>query len=49
MRNYEEMMKDADEIDYSAVVARMAGQALTEEQKEMCRRFDALYDETHPA
>ena len=48
VKNFDEMMKEADEIDYSAAVARMTGQALTEEQEEMCRRFDALYDETHP-
>lgn len=48
MKNFDEMMKEADGIDYSALAARMAGQELTEEQEEMCRRFDALYDETHP-
>lgn len=44
----EKLMEEAESIDYSAVIARLAGQPLTEEQKEMCARYDALYDATHP-
>lgn len=43
----EKLMREVESIDYSAVIARLAGQALTDEQKEMCARYDALYDATH--
>lgn len=42
-----DMMKETEEIDYTAVIARLAGQPLTEEQKKMCARYDALYDAAH--
>lgn len=38
----------ANGIDYTAVIARMAGVALTENQKRECEKFDRLYDQTHP-
>lgn len=41
------MLDEVENIDYSAVIARLAGQPLTEDQKEMCARYDALYDMTH--
>lgn len=44
-KNLEEMEKG---IDYSAVIARMAGEPLTPEQEESCRKFDTVYDSTHP-
>lgn len=47
-KNVKELEKMADDIDYSSVIARMAGQELTEAQKEECRKFDELYDATHP-
>ncbi len=37
-----------DQIDYTAVIARMTGQPLTEEQQASCAAYDALYDATHP-
>lgn len=40
-------MEEAENIDYTAVIARLAGQPLTEAQKEICARYDALYDATH--
>ena len=43
----EKLMREDEAIDYSAVIVRLAGQALTDEQKEMCARYDALYDATH--
>ena len=36
------------EIDFDAVIARMAGEPLTPEQEESCRKFDTVYDCTHP-
>lgn len=42
-----EMFNEVDTIDFTAVVARLAGEPLTDEQREMCERYDALYDETH--
>lgn len=42
-----EMFNEVDSIDFTAVVARLAGEPLTDEQREMCERYDALYDATH--
>lgn len=47
-KDVKELEKTVEEIDYKAVIARMAGQPLTEEQKESCRKFDEMYDITHP-
>ncbi len=42
-----QLMEEAEQIDFSAVIARLAGELLTEEQEEICQRFDALYDAVH--
>lgn len=41
------LMEEAESIDYTAVIARLAGRPLTKEQEAMCERYDALYDATH--
>lgn len=41
------LMDEVEDIDYSAVIARLAGRPLTREQEAMCKRYDALYDATH--
>lgn len=43
-----DLEKMVDEIDYSAVIARLAGTPLTKEQEESCKKFDEVYDATHP-
>lgn len=48
MDEKKELKEMAEEIDYTAVIARMAGKELTPEQKESCRKFDEVYDATHP-
>ena len=35
------------EIDFDAVIARMSGEPLTEEQEESCRKFDVVYGYAH--
>lgn len=45
---HKELEQMAEEIDYKAVIDRLAGKKLTEEQMESCRKFDAVYDATHP-
>lgn len=37
-----------DDIDFTAVIARLSGAQLTEEQKTSCEKFDEVYDATHP-
>lgn len=37
-----------DDIDFTAVIARLSGVQLTEEQKTSCEKFDEVYDATHP-
>lgn len=46
--NMKDMEKMMEEIDYSAVIARLAGTPLTKEQEESCKKFDEVYDATHP-
>ena len=43
--NKKEMMKEVEQIDFSAVISRLVGKPLSEEEKEMCERYDNLYDE----
>lgn len=45
--DWKQLTEEAEQIDFTAVIARLAGEPLTEEQEEMCRRFDALYDAVH--
>lgn len=40
--------KMIDDIDFTAVIARLTGAQLTEEQKNSCEKFDEVYDATHP-
>lgn len=47
-KNIGELKSLANGIDYTAVIARMAGVPLTEDQKRECEKFDRLYDQTHP-
>ena len=47
--NQKELEQMVEEIDYKAVIDRLAGKKLTDEQKEACRKFDAVYDATHHA
>lgn len=42
-----QLMEAAEQIDFTAVIARLAGGSLSEEQEKMCRQFDALYDAVH--
>lgn len=44
-RDLDEML---DDIDFTAVIARLSGAQLTEEQKTSCEKFDEVYDATHP-
>lgn len=45
MKNMEQAVEN---VDFSAVIARLAGKPLTKEQQEQCEKFDALYDQLHP-
>lgn len=45
LENLDEML---DDIDFTAVIARLSGAQLTEEQKTSCEKFDEVYDATHP-
>lgn len=41
------MEQAVETVDFSAVVARMAGKPLTAEQQKQCEEFDSLYDQLH--
>lgn len=43
-----DLEKMVEEIDYTAVIARLAGTPLTKEQQTSCEKFDQVYDATHP-
>lgn len=42
-----EMEQAVENVDFTAVIARLAGKPLTEEQQKQCEKFDALYDQLH--
>lgn len=46
-KNNENLMHEAESIDYTAVIARLSGQTLSAKQKAMCDRYDRLYDKLH--